>query len=259
MLDVIDHFRNEYAFLSNFYRRKILYRGHWFPSSEHAYHAEKSLDERYRTQLMVQKEIDKWNKKMENKEYVCLMPELNPKESKDYGSWNRLIQKGLHRLDWFDMSLETMYNININKFTQNPDLAKKLISTEGKVLIEGNYWGDDFWGMIKSKPKDPNSEWKGKNHLGKTLMRVREAVSGFDGMTRYAGLCEYQSPCPKCGSVNIRDEYVNCKCHVTNEDGTLPTCWSHPICEECGLVGYANSEGSYWGDKYKNLWKIKNK
>lgn len=51
--NVIDNFRKETAYLSNFYRRKILYKGNWYPSSEHVYHSEKSFDAAYKTQMMV--------------------------------------------------------------------------------------------------------------------------------------------------------------------------------------------------------------
>jgi len=247
LLDVIDHFRKGTAFLSNFYRRKILYKGHWYPSSEHIYHAEKSFDEEYKNQLMVQKEIDMRN----NKEYLYFKPELTPVESKNFGNRSRLIKAGLLRSDWFDVSFELMEDINIYKFVQNPDLRKKLMDTGNKILIEGNYWNDKFWGMVKYNRNDPNSEWVGENHLGKILMNVRTRLRD--------DIDNYQSPCPKCGSYHIDHRYVNCKCHTTNDDGTSYTCWSHPICEDCGLIGYANSKGSYWGDQYTSLWEIKNK
>ncbi len=60
-----------------------------------------------------------------------------------------------------------MYEIVKNKFTQNPTLAKLLVDTNDKVIIEGNTWGDIYWGMCKGK---------GENHLGKILMKVREEM-----------------------------------------------------------------------------------
>lgn len=35
------------------------------------------------------------------------------------------------------------------------------------MLIEGNDWGDTFWGMV---------DGEGENNLGKILMRVREEI-----------------------------------------------------------------------------------
>lgn len=179
MSNVIDHFRKETAFLSNFYRRRILWKGHWYPSSEHVYHAEKSYDERYKTQLMCQEEIDEFNKKKSGWD-LPLTKELTPMESKKFGNRKILIQAGLMRSDWFEVSLDIMKEINMYKFTQNPDLRKKLLETRDKVLIEGNYWNDRFWGMCKSDKNDPDSEWVGENHLGKILMNVRKRLSGSD-------------------------------------------------------------------------------
>lgn len=50
------------------------------------------------------------------------------------------------------------------KFSQNPDLADKLVATKDAELIEGNTWGDRIWGVC---------DGIGENRLGKILMRVR--------------------------------------------------------------------------------------
>jgi len=59
--------------------------------------------------------------------------------------------------------------------------------------------------------------------------------------------CDYQhggqTPCPRCHSPDIRHEAANCPCCRTWEG---PTCWSVPICNECGLTGTANSDGTVW-------------
>ena len=52
----------------------------------------------------------------------------------------------------------------IQKFSDKK-LQKKLIDTGDAELIEGNWWGDKFWGVC---------EGEGENHLGKLLMEVRE-------------------------------------------------------------------------------------
>ena len=52
------------------------------------------------------------------------------------------------------------------KFTQNPVLKLKLIETGSKKLIEGNTWGDTFWGMS-------SRTGKGRNALGQLLMKLR--------------------------------------------------------------------------------------
>jgi hypothetical protein len=54
--------------------------------------------------------------------------------------------------------------------------------------------------------------------------------------------------CPKCESKNIQYKYANCKCCRTYE-GNGVTCWTYPICQECGFTvgpGAANSNGGCW-------------
>ena len=48
-------------------------------------------------------------------------------------------------------------------------LAQKLIETGNAKLVEGNCWGDKFWGVCKGE---------GKNNLGLILMKVRGELSG---------------------------------------------------------------------------------
>ena len=43
-----------------------------------------------------------------------------------------------------------------------------LIKTGNTELIEGNFWGDTFWGIC---------DGVGENNLGKILMRVRKELS----------------------------------------------------------------------------------
>jgi predicted NAD-dependent protein-ADP-ribosyltransferase YbiA (DUF1768 family) len=55
-----------------------------------------------------------------------------------------------------------------DKFSRNPELRVKLLNTGDLQLVEGNYWGDTFWGVCNGK---------GENHLGKILMRVRKELA----------------------------------------------------------------------------------
>ncbi len=83
-----------------------------------------------------------------------------PKQAKSYGRQCTL------RPDWNSIRLEVMEQALRVKF-QDPELRKKLLATENKILEEGNTWGDTFWGVnIKTG--------KGKNHLGKLLMKIRD-------------------------------------------------------------------------------------
>lgn len=62
-----------------------------------------------------------------------------------------------------------MYEICKAKFTQHKDLAEKLLETGDEELVEGNKWNDTYWGVCNGK---------GKNQLGKILMRIREELKG---------------------------------------------------------------------------------
>ena len=62
---------------------------------------------------------------------------------------------------------QIMYEIVLNKFSQNEELREKLIATGDEYLAEGNTWHDTYWGVCNGK---------GKNKLGKILMQVREEL-----------------------------------------------------------------------------------
>ena len=55
----------------------------------------------------------------------------------------------------------------MGKVYQNDDLADCLVDTGDQPLIEGNTWGDRFWGVCGGT---------GMNHLGRLLMEVREEL-----------------------------------------------------------------------------------
>ena len=133
---MIKVFDGEYAFLSNFYERKVEYEGITYGSSEAAFQAQKTLDIEERLQFA----------------------SLTPMQSKRNG------RKVALRPDWEGVKVLTMYEIVLAKFTQNPDLAEMLIATGDEELVEGNYWHDTFWGVC---------DGVGTNFLGKILMQIR--------------------------------------------------------------------------------------
>jgi len=57
-----------------------------------------------------------------------------------------------------------MEDIVRSKFVNNPLLYVKLDETNPHELVEGNWWGDKYWGVCKGV---------GENKLGKILMKVR--------------------------------------------------------------------------------------
>ena len=56
---------------------------------------------------------------------------------------------------------------------QNPKLRDALLATGNSLLIEGNTWGDYFWGKVNGH---------GENQLGLILMDVREKLKWSMGM-----------------------------------------------------------------------------
>lgn len=142
---MINSFKKEYAFLSNFYKCKVIWGGIEYPSSEHAYQACKFKDNVIRFGIA-----------------NCGGPGNSKKLAN--GLYINVIRK-----DWHEIKEKVMKNLLMEKFTQNPELAELLISTYPEELIEGNTWNDTFWGVC---------EGVGENKLGIALMDVRQILKG---------------------------------------------------------------------------------
>lgn len=138
---ITDFHEEPYQFLSNFYEVKVMYGGLTYGSNEAAFQAQKCMTEEEKRQFT----------------------ELNPGKSKSVG---RLVQL---RPDWEQVKVGIMEEIVRAKFTQNRELALRLLATGEKVLVEGNHWGDTYWGV-------DTRTGQGDNHLGKILMKVREEL-----------------------------------------------------------------------------------
>jgi len=138
--DILE-FQNEYRYLSNFWPCNVDMFGAIWSSLENIYQAGKCL----------------------NKSDRRMFIDAHPGEAKKLG------RKVKIRLDFDDVKDDLMYKIVKAKFTQNKSLGEKLISTGNRKLYEGNYWGDQYWG-INLKTMD------GANKLGKILMRVRKEL-----------------------------------------------------------------------------------
>ncbi len=132
---MIESFSGEYRFLSNFYPVEVVLDGVTYPSVEHAYQAAKTLD------------LEK------RKEFLDVTS----------GTAKRLGQRLEIRPDWGAVKLSVMTRLNEQKYMQ-PDLRKKICDTYPQDIVEGNTWGDTFWGVCNGK---------GSNHLGKILMAIR--------------------------------------------------------------------------------------
>lgn len=140
----IESFRREYAFLSNFYFSFVLYDDVVWKTSEHAYQAAKTIDPKEKKWIM-----------------DCPTPHL----AKDLGKRLTL------REDWVKVKVQTMRDIVYEKFECNKNIKEKLIATHPYILIEGNLWHDNFWGICKCI-KCESVKVK-HNHLGVILMELR--------------------------------------------------------------------------------------
>ena len=84
---------------------------------------------------------------------------------------HRYIEEGAIQLDdWEVACLGVMTEAVDKKFTANVAIAQILYDTGDEEIIEGNTWGDKFWGV------DPPGSDNGLNHLGKILMSVRSSL-----------------------------------------------------------------------------------
>jgi len=144
-LNIISAFRGDYRFLSNFYISSFSF--HWVDGNsysvdtvEHAYQACKATND---------------------SDFYYVQSSPTAAISKTRG------QEIKCRYDWDDVKFKVMYQLLKKKF-DNPYMKNKLIETGDAILIEGNDWGDEEWGMIQGS-------W-GNNKLGKLLMQVRKEL-----------------------------------------------------------------------------------
>lgn len=148
---MINSFSGEYRFLSNFYpiihgseefrvtpvirdsTNSIEYNKTFFETVEAAYQAAK------------------------RPELCSVFAQLSPKDAK-------LLGRHVNMSPGFEfIKLELMEDLVRQKFTKSEYLKQKLLDTGTQELVEGNNWGDRFWGV----------DGVGENHLGKILMKVR--------------------------------------------------------------------------------------
>ena len=136
----ITSFSGNFAFLSNFWPVSVTGPGDIiFPSVEHAYVAYKTLDRNL---------------------WLDIAAIETPGKVKRFG------RKLEIRKDWDQIKVTVMNNLCDQKFS-NPELKLMLAETSPYEIIEGNNWGDTFWGQC------PLGE--GKNILGKILMDIRDS------------------------------------------------------------------------------------
>lgn len=135
----INSFTGIDRFLSNFWPCGIWFEGRAFYSVEAAYQSAKSNDLKYKSDLGFT---------------------IDPALAKRKG------RKAKLREDWEQVKIPVMLDLLRQKFNE-PRMRASLLSTKSAELIEGNWWGDTFWGVCNGV---------GENWLGKLLMQVREEI-----------------------------------------------------------------------------------
>lgn len=136
---MIDRFDKKYYFLSNFFSNPITYEGLVYQNAEAAFQSAKCKDD-----------IGRLN-----------FTKLPPNQAKRLGRRTDL------REDWEDIKDGVMLDVVRAKF-KDEKLKKWLLDTGDEYLIEGNTWGDKYWGQVNGV---------GKNKLGLILMQVREELA----------------------------------------------------------------------------------
>ena len=137
----IERFSGQHSFLSNFWGVAITAGGMTFPSVECAYQAAKCA-------------LDAPDRRSRQFSFTT-MP---PGKAKLFGKRLPL------RSDWETVKVAIMTRLIAAKFCRGTGLAERLMATDPRELIEGNTWGDTFWGVCNGR---------GRNQLGETLMMRR--------------------------------------------------------------------------------------
>ena len=129
--------------LSNFSRHSVFIDGLIWPTTEHYYQAQKFV-------MNEQQEIIR----------CAASPMLAKSLASD-------LQNKIEKTDWHSARDGVMLKALRAKFSQHPDLAIKLLSTNNRNLIERSN-NDRYWG-------DPG-DGSGQNKLGQLLMQVRSEI-----------------------------------------------------------------------------------
>ncbi|KAG8848563.1 hypothetical protein FRB96_001090 [Tulasnella sp. 330] len=137
-----EKYKPHYGF-TNFAPHEVVFEGNVYPTSEHLFQAFKFLPDN----------------------------PLLAEHIRTSGSQPRMAFDQAHRFasevrkDWRDVNILVMDQILHFKFEQHADLKEELLSTGEAELIENAGAKDAFWGN--------GADGKGRNELGKALMRLR--------------------------------------------------------------------------------------
>ena len=158
---VVPEFRGDYFFLSNYYVAPFTWRNVEFHSGEQAFAYAKTffaVDDRpknYKGEFVSEAEYFQ----------AHILNARTPGDAKKLGRQVKINVEG-----WDKYKIMYMREIIHAKFlTAGNAIAGQLINTGAMMLVEGNDWGDKFWGRCK----DADGIWRGLNTLGVILMEER--------------------------------------------------------------------------------------
>jgi ribA/ribD-fused uncharacterized protein len=151
---------SEYKWLSTFnIANEFTFNGNEFKTVEHAYQAQKVLDDE-----------DGFNK------YHILLnqeSDISPETAKSIGKRKYFEENDFTlREDWDLVRLNLMMEITKAYYDVNPEMKKKLIESDNKILIHTGTTIDKYWG-VQTK-SDNNGYGFGENHHGIILMKLRD-------------------------------------------------------------------------------------
>jgi ribA/ribD-fused uncharacterized protein len=141
----ITSFSGAHACLSNFHPSCLEWMGLAVPTLEHGFQLAKTRDQ---------------------------MARLRIASAPTPGAAKRLGRDVPLRPGWEEAKKGVMRALLIQKFTRHADLARVLLATGDAELVEGNSWGDVYWGV---------SGGHGQNMLGQQLMEVRALLRSIAG------------------------------------------------------------------------------
>lgn len=139
---MIKSFSGEHSWLSNFVMCEVMFDGRLYPTVEHAYVAAKTI-------IGVERDAV----------FNC----------KNAGQAKRLGKTITLRSDWDEIKYTVMLKLLQQKFNQ-PKFKTLLENTGDQYIVEGNNWGDKYWGAVLA---EDDYTYLGKNNLGKIIMSIR--------------------------------------------------------------------------------------
>jgi predicted NAD-dependent protein-ADP-ribosyltransferase YbiA (DUF1768 family) len=204
---MIGPFNGDFRWLSNFYPIPIEYEGEVFPTLEHAYQWAKLVRPEDRRLVQLQRtpgqakrlsvlctcgheQREHAGRTCRGREPATLSTPLAPlaagKAACGCRGFDHLVAQ---RADWeqvleedwpepgdvWMVKQDVMLDLLQRKFPVGGRLAAWLVNTGDEEIVEVNWWGDTFWGMVEVPGEDG---LLGDNWLGRLLMLRRGELRG---------------------------------------------------------------------------------